>query len=136
MQATDLFFNLFLLFTLLHMSPFSPTLPTSAQPLPLTTTMLLYVSMGYAHMFFGQSLHLLSFSSPPSSLLTAVSLFHVSIPLFLYCSSVYFVHQIPHRSEIIQYLSFIDWLITLSIIISRSIHAVVKGKSPFFFTAA
>ena len=34
-------------------------------------------------------------------------------------------------SEII-YLSFSDWLISLSIMFSRSIHAVAKGKSFFF----
>ena len=40
--------------------------------------------------------------SPPSlSPLTAVSLFHVSLPLVLFWSSVYFVHEIPLRSEII-----------------------------------
>ena len=33
------------------------------------------------------------------------------------------------------YLSFSDWLISLSIMISRSIHTVAKGKIFFFFTA-
>ena len=39
-------------------------------------------------------------------------------------------------SEIITwYLSFYDWLTLLSIILSRSIHAVAKGKISFFFMA-
>ena len=59
----------------------------------------------------------------PPSPLTAVCLFHVSTPLFLICSSVYFVHQIPHVSEIIWYLSFSDWLISLSII-----HLFIKDR--------
>ena len=33
------------------------------------------------------------------------------------------------------FLSFPDWLISLSIIVSRFAHAVAKGKSSFFFTA-
>ena len=37
--------------------------------------------------------------------------------------------------EIIWYLSVSDWLISLNIIISRSIHAVMKGKIVFFFMA-
>ena len=53
-------------------------------------------------------------SSPPSSQ-TAAGLLHVSMTLFLFYSSVYFVLQIPHISEIIWYLSFTDWLISLSI---------------------
>ena len=36
-------------------------------------------------------------------------------------------------SEIIWYLSFFDWLISCSIILSRSIHVVAKGKIFFSF---
>ena len=38
-------------------------------------------------------------------------------------------------SEIIWHLSFFDWLISLSIIFSRSIHAAAKGKLFFNFMA-
>ena len=85
-------------------------------------------------------LHICSLTNPftsfnqsllsPSSL-TAVSLFHVSIPLVLFCSLVYFVHQIPLISEIICYLSFTNWLISFTIILSSSIHAVTKGRCSF-----
>ena len=56
--------------------------------------------------------------------------------VFCICVSrllVYFVHQISHMSEIIWCLSFSNWFISLSIILSRSIHAVTKGKISFFF---
>ena len=38
--------------------------------------------------------------------------------------------------EIIWYLSFTTWLISLSIMLSSSIHAVEKGRSSFFLSAA
>ena len=53
----------------------------------------------------------------------------------LFCSLVYFVHYIPLVSEIIWYLSFTKWLISLRIIVSSSIHAVTKGKNSFFLSA-
>ena len=36
-------------------------------------------------------------------------------------------------SEIMWYLSFSDWLISLSIMISKTVHTVAKGKIFFFF---
>ena len=39
----------------------------------------------------------------------------------------------PRMREIIQYLSFSDWLISFSIVFSRSIHAVAKGRIFFLF---
>ena len=65
---------------------------------------------------------------PPTSPRTAVSLFLESMPLFLFCSSADFVHYISRISEIIWCLSFSDQLISLCVIISRSIHAIAKGK--------
>ena len=37
-------------------------------------------------------------------------------------------------SEIIRYLSFSDWLTSLSTMLSRFIHAVTKGKISFSYT--
>ena len=71
--------------------------------------------------------------SLPTFSLTALSLFFVSMLLFLFCLLAYFVHSIPHMNEIMWCLSFSDWLISLSIIISRSIHSFTKGKIPLFF---
>lgn len=70
----------------LHLPTFTK-LPPHSFPLPITA--LLSVSMGCACMFLGYSLHLPSASSP--SPLTAVSL-SMSPWVFLFCSSVYFVH--------------------------------------------
>ena len=56
------------------------------------------------------------------------------------CLWFYFVHQfilfIRFHLSVRSYVSFSDWLILFSIIISRSIHAVTKDKSSFLFTAA
>ena len=56
----------------------------------------------------------------------------LSMSLSLQCLLVPFVHQISHMSEITWYLSFSNWLISLSIMFSRSIHAVTKGKTSLF----
>ena len=45
---------------------------------------------------------------------------HIHNASVLFCLLVDFVHYIPHISKIIWYLSFSDWLILLSIIISRT----------------
>ena len=67
-------------------------------------------------------------SSPTNPLpLTVHSLFSVS--LFLFCLLVYFVYWIPRMSEIMWYLSFSDWFISVSIMLSRSIHAVAVFTS-------
>ena len=67
---------------------------------------------------------------PPSpSPLVTVSLFHVSLPVVLFCSL-----DSSYRWDHM-YLSFTTWLISLSIMLSSSIHAVTKGRSPFFLSA-
>ena len=90
------------------------------------------------HRSFRNTLWLIAWPSVIQSTptpLAAVSLFHVSMILFLFCSLVYCVQYIPHIIEIMWYFFFTGLLISLSIIFSRFIHAVTKGKSPFFFTA-
>ena len=84
------FFPLFLLVTLLQMSAFSPPQPTSTQsPTPIPSDhhntgvcvhgLCIYIL--YLTLFpFPHSV------TPPPSPLTVVSLFHVSMPLFLFCS--------------------------------------------------
>ena len=58
-------------------------------------------------------------------------------PSLCFCFSHFcFVDWVPLIGEIIWYLSFISWLISLSIILSSSIHAVVKGRGSFFLSAA
>ena len=62
------------------------------------------------------------YSHPPSPI--TFNLFYVSTSVVVFCSLVYLVHKIPLIGEIIWYLSFTNWLISLSIIVSSSIHAV------------
>ena len=58
-----------------------------------------------------------------------------SMIVSLFCLLGQFVDEIPHMSEIIWYLSFSDWLISLSIMSSRSVHTVARGKFFYFFKA-
>ena len=77
------------------------------------------------------------FSLPPlpTSPLATTCLFSASVTLFLFyvclLTCVFFL-KIQHISEIIQFLSFSVWLISLSIIPYRSIHVVRNGKISFF----
>ena len=67
------------------------------------------------------------------SILAIIRFFCMS--MFLFCLFMYFVLQITRISEIIWYFSFFVWLISLSIIPSRSTHVVANGKISFFFMA-
>ena len=110
--------------------PLPPDLPPLTPPFPLVISILLSVSMIF---FLIPSPFSLSPLTP--SPLTAVSLFSLSMSLFLFCLLVYSVHQSPHMREIIWYLSFSDLLVSLSIILSWFIHAVIKGRTSFGFIA-
>ena len=101
-------------------------------PFPLVVTILLSASMRF---FFLQFLSL--FHTAHSNFLLTDS-YHSVLCI---CGSVYilciclFCSLDPHVSEIIWYLSFSDWLTSLSIMLSRSIYSVANGKIYFFFTA-
>ena len=111
-------------------SPFIPPIPSSTPP-AITTLLSMSIS------FFSLFTLLCSIPPPPQPpspeqppTLSAVSMIFIceSVSILL----VHFVHWVPHMSEIIWYLSFSDWIISLSILFSRSIHAVAKGKISFF----
>ena len=70
--------------------------------------------------------------SHSSSLLVPVSLFFISMSLTLCGSFVCLVNKVPLIGQIIRYLYFTSWLISLSIIFSSSVNAVTKGRSSFF----
>ena len=55
--------------------------------------------------------------------------------LVIFCLPCSFVDYVPVKGEIIRYLSLTAWLISLSIMLSSSIHAVAKGISSFFLSA-
>ena len=74
--------------------------------------------------------------SPSPSHLVTVSLFLISMSLVLFCSFVCFVDKIPLIGEIIWYLPFATWLISLSKMLSSSIHAAAKDRSSFFLSSA
>ena len=78
-----------------------------------------------------QPIHFFHLVPQQSSPLATISLFSVFMSLFLFCLLIYIVLQIPHISKISWYLSLSDWLISLSIIPSRSIHAAANGKISF-----
>ena len=112
-------------FAILH--PAHPPLPESI-PTPLS------MFVGHSYIFFDQSLPLLSTIIPvphPSNNCQSAPCFHASGSVLL-ISLFYSLFYSPLMSESIWYLSFTDWLISLSIIISSSNHAVAKGKNSFF----
>ena len=45
------------------------------------------------------------------------------------------VDYVPVKGEIIWYLSLTTWLISLSLMLSSSVHAIAKGISSFFLSA-
>ena len=124
------------MFMLLQLSPLLLPWPTSTQPHP-------YPSLSQSPYFCPSPwvMHKCSLATPftifhpvSPTTLAAVSLFHVAMLLLLFCSLVYCALQTPHLSQVMWYLSFFDWLISLNML-SRSIHAVAKGRSSFSFTA-
>ena len=92
-----------------RLQPFVFPTPTSASfhhhlsPIPSSTSPDSHHTVVCGHvllLFFVNPFTI--FTHPPNPPpLTAVSLFSVSMSLFLFCLLVYFVHQIPHTSKII-----------------------------------
>ena len=56
-------------------------------------------------------------------------MFLIAMSLVIFCLLFSFVDYVPVKDEIIWYLSLTAWLISLSIMLSSSIHAVAKGIS-------
>ena len=127
-----LFFKIILLlfnYSCLHfLPPLPPTLskPTSLpcfHPPPWFCLCVLYSS----------SCNPLSPLSPPPSPLAIVRLFLTSMTLVIFCLLFSFVDYIPVKGEIIWYLSLTARFISLSVMLSSSIHAVAKGILCFMF---
>ena len=70
------------------------------------------------------------------SALAVIRLFLTSMSLVMFCLLFSSVDYVPVKGEITWYLSLTAWLISLSIMLSSSIHAVAKGISSFFLSAA
>ena len=71
----------------------------------------------------------------PISHMVIVRLFLISMSLVIFCLLFSFVDYVPVKGEIIGICPSI-WLISLSIMLPSSIHAVPKGRSSFFLSAA
>ena len=104
---------------------FSPSLhPTPAEP----------PSLPHLHpppwfcpcVLYSSSCNPLSSLSPPHFPLPIVRLFLTSMSLVIFCF-LFSIYYVPVKGEIIWYLSLTVWLISLSIMLSSSIHAVAKG---------
>ena len=54
----------------------------------------------------------------------------------IFCLLFSSVDYVPVKGEIIWYLSLTAWLVSLSIMLSSSIHTVAKGRSSFFVSSA
>ena len=106
-------------------SPWSPRDSQESSP----TSQFKSVNSSVLSPLYGPSLTSAPYCTPISPLETT-SLFSVSLSLhlFLLYSLVYCIFQIPHVSDIIQYLSFSVWLISLSIIPLVAIYIAMNGK--------
>ena len=113
------FWFCFLIFIVFFPLPFSALIPPTSSNHHTVHVHELFSIVAQSLCPLASPNHQLSSCSPPGSLSPFSSL-------------VQLVHQIPHMSEIIWYLSFSDQLISLSMIFSRFIHTVTKGKIFFF----
>ena len=133
-----LFFFLILIFycySITVVCLFSPSLhPTPAEP---TSLPHLHPSPSFcACVLYSSSWKPLSPLSSPHSPLAVVRLFLTSMSLVIFCLLFSLVDYVPVKGEIIWYLSLTAWLISLSIMLSSTIHAVAKSISSFFLSAA
>ena len=90
---------------------------------------LIYFATGSLYLL----IYLTYFSHPPTPIPFGKHLFVLCIysSVYILCFFIFFP-KIWHISKIIQYLFFFVWLISLSIMFSRSIYVVPKGKISFF----
>ena len=109
----------------LHYTPAGPPHHPHLHPPPWYCPCVLYSS----------SCNPLSSLSPPHYALRIVRLFLTSMALVIFCFLFSPIYYVPVKGEIIWYLCLTVWLISLSKMISSSIHAVAKGISSFFLSA-
>ena len=123
-------FNFVLLFnySCVPFLPFPP--PTPAEP---TSLPHLHPTPWFCPcVLYSSSCNPFSSLSPPHSPLPIVRLFLTSKSLGIFCLLFSSIYYVPVKGEIIWYLSLTTWLISLSIMLSSSIHAVTKGISSSF----
>ena len=116
-----------------HLSPLNALLSPSS-PFPSSnhhTVVCAYNFCFYGSFLLNPFIFLTQPHKSPS--LWQLSVYSLPLSLFLFCLLIYLVHYIPLMNEVMWYFSFFDCLISLSIMLSRSIHGVAKGKIFFFF---
>ena len=127
---SSFFFLLLFKYSCLHLLP-TLAIPTS----DLQYYPTLALSVGPLYMFLDNLSPF--FPINPSHLPSGYCQFILYLTsLVLFCSLVCFVDQVPLIGEMIWYLSFTAWLTSLSLMLSRFNHAVAKGRSSFFLSAA
>ena len=113
----------------LHPTPGVPTSLLHLHPPPWFCPCVLYSTSC-------NLLYPLSPPPPPTPALAIVRLFLISMSLVIFCLLFSSIAYVPVKGEIIWYLSLTSWLISRSIMLSSFIHAVAKGISSFFLSAA
>ena len=113
----------------LHPTPAEPTTLPPLHPPPWFCPCVLYSSSS-------NPLYPLSPPPPPIPALAIVRLFLTSMTLVIICMLFPSIAYVPVKGEIIWYLSLTSWLVSLSIMLSSFVHAVAKGISSFFLSAA
>ena len=109
----------------LHPTPAKPTSVPCFHPPPWFWTCVLYSS----------SWKPFSLLFLPPSPLPINRLFLTSMSLVIFCLLFSSIAYVPVKGEIIWYLSLTAWLISLTIMLSSSIHALTKGISSSFLSA-
>ena len=108
--------------------PFLPIPPSPTPPQPNPPPPLDFVHVSFIVVPLIPSPHC---PLPPAPMVI-VRLFLTSMSLVIFCLLFSSVDYVPVKGEVIWYLSLTIWLISLSIMLSSSIHAVAKGRSSFF----
>ena len=121
------------MFIQLQLSVFSPHPSTPPQPVPPPSP---NTTLHLDFVLHSSSYRPLSPQSPPHSLVAILTMFLISMSLVIFCLLCSSVDYVPVKGEIIWYLSLTAWLISLNIMLSSSIHAIAKGRSSFFLSAA
>ena len=119
MAVSNKYFCFFNYCSVTVVPPFSPLLtPTLLPQFPHQSPLIFHAHESSIHVPWLAPSPSFPFYLPPVSLLVTVSLFFIFKSLVLFCSIVFFVDWVPLIGEIIQYLSFTVWLISLSIMLS------------------
>ena len=114
------------MFILLQLSPFVPTSTQPLTPFPPAITTLTGI--------YGSCICVFWLIPSPYFIQSPFlhSLWQLSVCSICTCLCFYFVHYIPHMSEIIWCLCFTDWLLSLSIITPSPSTLLQKVKVPPF----